>query len=74
MEFASGLRGAFTFLPQERVIFGKGSLAQVATEIDRLGCQRAFVITGFRRPPALSVGGLDVDHPHGQIRTAPGAS
>ncbi len=46
MEFASGLQGAFTFLPQERVIFGKGSLAQVATEIDRLGCQQAFVITG----------------------------
>jgi alcohol dehydrogenase class IV len=46
MEFASGLQGAFTFLPQERVIFGKGALAQAATEIDRLGCQRAFVITG----------------------------
>jgi alcohol dehydrogenase class IV len=46
MEFASGLQGTFTFLPQERVIFGKGSMAQLATEIDRLGCQRAFVITG----------------------------
>ena len=46
MEFASDLQGAFTFLPQERVIFGKGSVAQLATEIDRLGCQRAFVITG----------------------------
>jgi alcohol dehydrogenase class IV len=46
MEFTSGLQGAFTFLPQERVIFGKGSVAQLATEIDRLGCQRAFVITG----------------------------
>jgi alcohol dehydrogenase class IV len=46
MEFASGLQGAFTFLPQERVIFGTGSVAQLAAEIDRLGCQRAFVITG----------------------------
>ena len=46
MEFTSDLQGAFAFLPQERVIFGKGSVAQLATEIDRLGCQRAFVITG----------------------------
>jgi alcohol dehydrogenase class IV len=46
MEFAAGLQGTFTFLPQERVIFGKGSVAQLATEIDRLGCRRAFVITG----------------------------
>jgi maleylacetate reductase len=46
MEFASGIQGAFTFLPQERIIFGKGSVAQLAAEIDRLGCQRAFVITG----------------------------
>jgi alcohol dehydrogenase class IV len=46
MEFGSGLQGAFTFLPQERVIFGKGSVLQLAAEIDRLGCQRAFVVTG----------------------------
>jgi alcohol dehydrogenase class IV len=46
MEVASGLQGVFTFLPQERVIFGQGSLTQLAAEIDRLGCQRAFVITG----------------------------
>jgi alcohol dehydrogenase class IV len=46
MQFASGLQGAFTFLPQERVVFGKGSVAQLATEIDRLGCRRAFVVTG----------------------------
>jgi alcohol dehydrogenase class IV len=46
MEFASGIQGAFTFLPQERVIFGKGSVVQLAAEIDRLGCQRAFVVTG----------------------------
>ena len=46
MEFASGLQGAFTFLPQERIIFGKGSVVQLAAEIDRLGCQRAFVVTG----------------------------
>jgi alcohol dehydrogenase class IV len=46
MEFTPALQGAFTFLPQERVIFGKGAVAQLAAEIDRLGCQRAFVITG----------------------------
>jgi alcohol dehydrogenase len=46
MELESGMQGAFTFLPQERVIFGKGCVAQLAAEIDRLGCQRAFVITG----------------------------
>jgi alcohol dehydrogenase class IV len=46
MELESGVQGAFTFLPQERVIFGKGCLRQLAAEIDRLGCQRAFVITG----------------------------
>jgi alcohol dehydrogenase len=46
MEFASDIQGAFTFLPQERVIFGKGCLTQLAAEIDRLGCQRALVITG----------------------------
>jgi alcohol dehydrogenase len=46
MNLASGLEGAFTFLPQERVIFGKGAVAQLAAEIDRLGCQRAFIVTG----------------------------
>jgi alcohol dehydrogenase class IV len=46
MERESGLRGAFTFLPQERVIYGAGSLAQLSAELDRLGCRRAFVITG----------------------------
>jgi alcohol dehydrogenase len=46
MELASGFQGAFTFLPQERIIFGRGCLAQLAGELDRLGCQRAFVITG----------------------------
>jgi alcohol dehydrogenase class IV len=46
MEPGSTLQGAFTFLPQERVIYGAGSLAQLPAELDRLGCQRAFVITG----------------------------
>lgn len=46
MERESSIRGAFTFLPQERVIYGVGSLAQLTAELDRLGCQRAFVITG----------------------------
>jgi alcohol dehydrogenase len=46
MELEPGIQGAFTFLPQERVIFGKGCATQLAAEIDRLGCRRAFVITG----------------------------
>ena len=46
MEHGSAIKGAFTFLPQERVIFGAGCVTQLAAEIERLGCQRAFVITG----------------------------
>ena len=46
MELESGGQGVFTFLPQERVIFGRGCVIQLAAEIDRLNCQRAFVITG----------------------------
>jgi alcohol dehydrogenase class IV len=46
MERESASDGAFTFLPQERVMFGAGCVTQLAAEIDRLGCQRAFVITG----------------------------
>ena len=38
--------GVFTFPPQERVIFGKGAVGRVASEMDRLGRQRALVITG----------------------------
>jgi alcohol dehydrogenase len=46
MELGSAGQGVFTFLPQERVIFGQGCVTQLATEIDRLGCQHAFVVTG----------------------------
>ena len=46
MELESGGQGVFTFLPQERVIFGRGCVTQLAAEVDRLDCQRAFVITG----------------------------
>jgi alcohol dehydrogenase class IV len=42
----AGSISVFTFLPQERVIFGKGAVARVASEMDRLGKQRALVITG----------------------------
>jgi alcohol dehydrogenase len=41
-----GFNGTFTFFPQERVIFGRGTVARLASELDRLGRQRAFVITG----------------------------
>lgn len=42
----SGLRGEFTFPPQERVLFGRGALERLASQVDRLGRHRAFVITG----------------------------
>ena len=42
----SQLNGAFTFLPQERVLFGQGAVERLASEVDRLNRQRAFVITG----------------------------
>ena len=43
---AQDAQGEYTFLPQERVIYGIGSLARLAAEADRLGCRRAWVITG----------------------------
>jgi maleylacetate reductase len=42
----SGLKGEFTLTPQERVLFGEGALGQLSSEVDRLGRQRAFVVTG----------------------------
>ena len=42
----SGMSGSLIFPPQERVIFGQGAVGQLAEEIDRLGRQRALVITG----------------------------
>lgn len=40
------LQGEYTFLPQERVIYGVGSLSQLPEEIVRLGAVRALIITG----------------------------
>jgi alcohol dehydrogenase class IV len=40
------LRGEYLFLPQERVIFGAGSLAQLHAEVARIGAARALIITG----------------------------
>lgn len=40
------ISGEYAFLPQERVIFGPGSLAKLADEVDRIGAGRALVITG----------------------------
>ncbi|MFL5805635.1 MAG: iron-containing alcohol dehydrogenase [Roseiflexaceae bacterium] len=40
------LRGEYTFLPQERVIFGVGSLSQLPEEIARIGAVRALIVTG----------------------------
>jgi alcohol dehydrogenase class IV len=42
----SGSIRVFSFPPQERVIFGKGAVGRVASEMDRLAGQRALVITG----------------------------
>jgi len=46
MAWASGISGTLIFPPQEKVIFGQGSVKQLAAEVDRLGRKRAFVITG----------------------------
>ncbi len=40
------LRGEYFFLPQEHVIFGAGSLAKLADEVQGVGGQRAFLVTG----------------------------
>lgn len=39
-------RGTYTFLPLEKVIFGTGTVDQVAAEADRLQRERALVVTG----------------------------
>ena len=40
------LQGQYTFLPQERVIFGVGSLSRLQDEVVRIGAVRALIITG----------------------------
>src|SRR4051812_1440077 len=40
------LRGEYTVLPQEHVIFGLGSLARLHDEVVRIGAVRAMIITG----------------------------
>ncbi len=39
-------QGEYKFLPLEKVIYGAGTVAQLASEAERLECRRAFVITG----------------------------
>jgi alcohol dehydrogenase len=39
-------RGQFTFPRLERVIAGPGTLASLASEVDRHGCGRALIVTG----------------------------
>lgn len=46
MAYGNGMKGALRFPPQEKVIFGQGTVRQLAGEVDRLGRKRAFVITG----------------------------
>ena len=40
------VQGEYFFLPQEHVLFGAGSVAELANEVKRLGGRRALVITG----------------------------
>lgn len=46
MANASALKGEFTFRQQEKLVFGQRAIERLASEMDRLGRQRAFVITG----------------------------
>jgi alcohol dehydrogenase class IV len=38
--------GEYTYLPIERVHFGPGSISKLRNELDRIGSQRPFVVTG----------------------------
>src|SRR5439155_5949498 len=38
--------GEYTYLPIERVHFGQGVIDKLGSELDRIGSQRPFVITG----------------------------
>lgn len=38
--------GQHISLPQEKVIYGTGSLKRLSDEVERLECERAFIITG----------------------------
>lgn len=40
------LRGEYTFLPLEHVIFGAGSVKELANEVKRIGGKRVLIITG----------------------------
>ena len=42
----SAAAGVYTFLPTEKVYYGAGSLSHLPSELGRLGCRRAFIITG----------------------------
>ena len=41
-----GLSGEYLPLPLDKVLYGAGSRARLASEVDRLGCLRALIITG----------------------------
>lgn len=45
-QMVAGAVGEHINLPQEKVIYGAGSLARLADEVDRLERQRAFIVTG----------------------------
>ena len=54
MEQALRISGAFLYPPQEKVIFGQGSLRQLSAEVDRLGGRRVFVITFAKETDPLN--------------------
>ena len=43
---SGGAAGEYTYLPIERVHFGSGSISELRTELDRLGANRPFLVTG----------------------------
>lgn len=47
--------GEFASLPQEKVIYGAGRLTELSKEVDRLGCQRALLITGHSLATSTSL-------------------
>jgi len=38
--------GEYTYVPIERVHFGSGSIRILRNELDRIGSQRPFIVTG----------------------------
>ncbi len=46
MQELGNLSGEYSYLPLEKVLFGQNSIDKLSTELDRLGSERPFLITG----------------------------